>query len=72
MYTTLVYSHQLKRVPFFCNIKIDIPVIQSVMNCIFRAEHTHTSFSRDSRLKTTQQILLYQRLPAPLILVIKK
>lgn len=71
MYTTLVHSHQMKGVPFLCNIKIDSPVIQSVVNCIFRADHTHTSSSRDACLKT-EQILLYPGLPAPQTLVIKK
>lgn len=64
MHMTLVNSHQWKRVLFFYNIKIDSPVIQSVVNCIFRVEHKHTSLNRDSCLKTTQQILLYSGLPS--------
>lgn len=71
MYLTLVHSHHWKRVPFFSNIKIDSPIIQSAVNCIFR-EHKHTSLSRDSCIKTTQRILLYSGLPAPQTMVIKK
>lgn len=70
MYMTLV--HSWKRVPFFYNTKIYSPVIQSVVNCIFRAEQKTASLCRDSYLKTTQQNLLYSGLSAPQTLVIKK
>lgn len=64
--------HSWKRVPFFYNTKIYSPVIQSVVNCIFRAEQKTASLCRDSYLKTTQQNSLYSGLSAPQTLVIKK